>query len=97
MMKSIKTMTELNGWTSCRRDLPSLIYRKGRLFFMTTTDTRTRKPGSTYRPPKDQAVRDRANAYQRQYRRDHPDRTRAWREAYILRKAARIMEGGESA
>ena len=62
-----------------------------------STNTRTRKPGSTYRPPKDQAARDRANAYQRDYRRAHPDRARAWRDAYIMRKAARIMEGGESA
>lgn len=63
-----------------------------------STNVKTRKPGSTYRPPKDQEARDRANAYQRQYRQEHPDRARAWRDAYILRKAARIMErGGESA
>lgn len=60
-----------------------------------TTTSRQRKPGSTYRPPKDQEARDRANAYQRQYRQDHPDRARAWRDAYIVRRAARIMEGGE--
>lgn len=64
---------------------------------MTTTNTRTRKPDSTYRPPKDQEARDRANAYQREYRRTHPEKARAWRDTYILRKAARIMEGGESA
>lgn len=62
------------------------------------TQQRQRKPGSTYRPPVDQDARDRYNAYQREYRRTHPDKARAWRDTYILRKAARIMaEGGEGA
>lgn len=44
----------------------------------------------------------RRNDYQRTYRAANPDKARAWREAYILRKAdrlraehARQQEGGE--
>lgn len=56
---------------------------------------------STYRRPASKEARERANAYLRRYRAEHPERVRAWRNAYILRKAARILaeqadhKGGE--
>lgn len=45
---------------------------------------------STYRRPASKEARERANAYLRRYRAEHPERVRAWRNAYILRKAARL-------
>lgn len=30
-------------------------------------------------------------AYLRRYRAEHPDKVRAWRDGYILRKAARLQ------
>ena len=56
---------------------------------------------STYRKPATDQARERANAYQRQYRRNNPDRVKAWRDNYALRRAdklrdqARQQEGGE--
>ena len=44
-----------------------------------------------------QERRDRENARQREYRRKHPDKTRQWRAAYILRAAARITAEREAA
>jgi len=45
---------------------------------------------SSYRRPATDEARERANSYQRQYRRANPDRVREWRERYIVRKAAQI-------
>lgn len=36
------------------------------------------------------AKREQYNAYQREYRRRNPDKARQWRDAYIMRKAARL-------
>lgn len=55
---------------------------------------------STYVKPKSDEARIRANARQRAYRQNHPDKAKEWRERYILRKADRLraeqaqMEGG---
>lgn len=51
---------------------------------MTDTTTRTRRT----RTPEQ---RERLNAYQRRYRAEHPDATRAWRDAYVLRRAAKLQ------
>lgn len=56
---------------------------------------------STYRKPATDQARERANAYQRQYRRNNPDRVKAWRDNYALRRAEKLradqtkQEGGE--
>lgn len=60
----------------------------------TPNDTTT-----NYRRPKSEAARENRNAYMRKYRREHPDKARAWRENYILRAAERLQaaqEEGES-
>lgn len=44
-------------------------------------------------------ARARYNAYQRDYRRRNPDKTRRWRDAYIIRRAARLaaeQAGGDA-
>ena len=41
--------------------------------------------------PQTDERRQRANAYLRQYRAEHPEKVRQWRDAYILRRAARLM------
>lgn len=45
---------------------------------------------TTTKRPMTPEQRERANAYLRQYRADHPDKVRAWRRNYILRAAARM-------
>lgn len=52
--------------------------------------------GSTYRRPVSDEARERANAYLRRYRAEHPERVRKWRDDYILRRAARIQAERES-
>ena len=45
---------------------------------------------STYRRPATDEAREKRNAYMRRYRAEHPDKTRAWRQSYIKRAAARL-------
>ena len=45
---------------------------------------------STYRRPATDEARERANAYRRKYRAEHPDKAKAWRLNYIKRAAARL-------
>lgn len=40
---------------------------------------------------KSEAARQRANEYQRRYRRLHPDKCQAWQNNYILRRAKRLQ------
>ena len=40
--------------------------------------------------------RERYNAYQREYRARNPERVRAWREAYYIRKAAKLTAQAEA-
>ena len=56
----------------------------------------TTQPGSTYRRPATDEAREKRNAYMRRYRREHPGKTREWRQNYIKRAAARLAtaEGG---
>lgn len=48
------------------------------------------RPVPLRRYPQTEEQRARFNAYQRDYRRRNPDKARAWRESYIIRKAARL-------
>lgn len=50
------------------------------------TGTQERRTGHTMTD----AARAKHNAYQREYRRLHPEKTRQWRDAYIMRRAARL-------
>lgn len=50
----------------------------------------TAKSRRAYRRPASPEAREKRNAYMRRYRAEHPDKTRAWREAYIMRTAARL-------
>ena len=45
---------------------------------------------STYKRPATDEARERANAYRRKYRAEHPDKVQEWRRNYIQRAAARI-------
>lgn len=49
------------------------------------------------RYPQNDEQRARWNDYQRVYRATHPERVRAWRDRYIVRKAQRLMaeRGGD--
>lgn len=42
----------------------------------------------------DEAAREALNAYQREYRKAHPEKVRQWKENYWKRRAAKIAEGG---
>ena len=59
------------------------------------------KTGTTYRRPASEAARLHANEYRRQYAKANPERVKAWRDNYIIRKAARLQaaqgvpEGGD--
>ena len=53
-----------------------------------TTNTKRRLPREQL---------DRKAAYLRKYRAEHPGAQRRWREAYILRKAARLQAEREAA
>ena len=46
---------------------------------------------STYRRPATAEARERANAYRRRYRKEHPEAVKRWRDGYILRRAARLQ------
>lgn len=52
--------------------------------------TTTPTTGTTYRRPASDKARENRNAYMRRYRKAHPDKTRAWRQNYIKRAAARL-------
>ena len=52
--------------------------------------TTTPTTSSTYRRPATDEARENRNAYMRRYRAAHPDKTRAWRQNYIKRAAARL-------
>ena len=39
----------------------------------------------------EQEKRDAWNAYQREYRRLHPERVRAWRDAAVIRRAEKLL------
>lgn len=41
--------------------------------------------------------RERYNEYQRRYRETHPAAVKKWRETYIIRKAARLIEQQQNA
>ena len=51
-----------------------------------TTDRQT-----TYKPPKDEAQAERRRAYNREYRRTHPDKVKAWNKTFYLRQAAKAI------
>lgn len=56
-------------------------------------DFKTSRPRRTYTDAQRQHMRE----YMRAYRAAHPEKTRAWRDAYILRRAAKLQaqaEGG---
>lgn len=58
---------------------------KGRSFVMLQTNTETRWGRRT------DESKQRFYAYLRDYRAKNPDKVRKWREAYILRKAQRLL------
>ena len=47
------------------------------------------KTGRRY--PRTDEQRERMNAYLRQYRREHPEKVRQWRDDYIKRRAAKLL------
>ena len=60
------------------------------------TQQQQAKKRSSYRAPVSEEARQHRNAYLRKYRKEHPDKARAWRQNYIKRAAARLeaAEGG---
>ena len=71
--------------------LPLCQLTRREVFYMSETMTTNTKR----RLPREQL--DRKAAYLRKYRAEHPDAQRRWREAYILRKAARLQAEREAA
>ena len=56
---------------------------KGRFFIM-AMNARTSRPMTAEQ-------RERHNAYMRQYRAEHPEKTREWRDRYIMRRAEKLQ------
>lgn len=50
---------------------------------------KTGRTGSRY--PRTVEQRQRLNAYLRQYRAEHPEKVKAWRDAYIKRRAEKLL------
>ena len=59
-------------------------------FFMGSKGGKVGSDKAGYFPEDADRKRANWNAYMRQYRAAHPDKTREWRENYIMRKAARL-------
>lgn len=57
-----------------------------------TTNTPITEHKTTYRPPRDEAEAQRRREYSRAYRKAHPDKVRAWNNAFYLRRAAKALE-----
>ena len=55
----------------------------------------SKKPKAARRYPRTEEQRNAYNAYQREYRRRNPDKTRRWRDDYTIRKAAKLQEEKE--
>lgn len=50
---------------------------------------KTAHTGNRY--PRTEEQRQRMNAYLRQYRAEHPERVKRWRDNYIKRRAAKLL------
>ena len=59
-----------------------------------STSTTTRSTGSTYKPPKTEAERERRRAYQRAYRAAHRDKVKRWQQNLYIRQAAKLAAKG---
>ena len=68
--------------------------QKARRFILSYKE-RASKPGRTYKPRISDADRERYNAAQRRYRREHPEKVAEWRENR-RRKLALIAGGAEN-
>lgn len=60
---------------------------------MATTETKRTEAKRTRKPMTDEQ-RKHWNEYNRNYRREHPERVAAWTANYIMRKAAKLQAAG---